>query len=105
MKGFARSVPTMMYGVQRLGGGDAALPEVADHRRHRDLERMLHRDELRQLFSRLDEREQRVLAAHYGLDGDHTPETFDQVAQRMGLSKQRVRQIEQTAMTKLRAGR
>jgi RNA polymerase sigma factor (sigma-70 family) len=105
MKGFARSVPTMMYGVQRLGGGDAALPEVADHRRHRDLERMLHRDELRQLFSRLDEREQRVLAAHYGLDGDHTPETYDQVAQRMGLSKQRVRQIEQTAMTKLRAGR
>ena len=44
-----------------------------------------------------------MLLAHYGLGGDAAAATYEQVGQRLGLSKQRVRQIEQSALAKLRA--
>jgi RNA polymerase sigma factor (sigma-70 family) len=65
-------------------------------------DRLIHRDEVRQLLARLDDREREVLLAHYGLEGDATPETYEEVGQRLGLTKQRVRQIEQGALAKLR---
>jgi DNA-directed RNA polymerase sigma subunit (sigma70/sigma32) len=43
-----------------------------------------------------------VLRAHYGL-GARTPATYSELADRFGLTKQRVRQIEQAAIAKLRA--
>ena len=49
-----------------------------------------------------DERERTVLLAYYGLNGQDAPATYDQVGQRLGLSKQRVRQIERNAVAKLR---
>jgi RNA polymerase primary sigma factor len=54
-------------------------------------------------MSRLDDRERRVVLAHFGLSQEADgPATYEQVGQRLGLSKQRVRQIEQTALAKLR---
>ena len=49
----------------------------------------------------LDEQEQEILRLHFGLDGEQ-PRTLAQVAARLGLSAQRVRQIEVGAITKLR---
>jgi DNA-directed RNA polymerase sigma subunit (sigma70/sigma32) len=44
-----------------------------------------------------------VVLAHYGLNDDAAgPATYEQVGERLGLSKQRVRQIEQSALAKLR---
>ena len=68
-------------------------------------ETMITRDQVRQLLSRLNDRERDVLLAHYGISPDGAalePATYEQVAHRLGLSRQRVRQIEQTALTKLR---
>jgi DNA-directed RNA polymerase sigma subunit (sigma70/sigma32) len=43
------------------------------------------------------------MLAHYGLDGqDGTPANYEQVGKRLGLTKEQVRQIERSAMTKLR---
>lgn len=103
MKGFARSVPMLQAAQRGASGGEAVLPDVADSRLTRASERFIHRDELRQLLSRLDERERTVLLAHYGLAGDGAPATYEEVGQRLGLSKQRVRQIEQGALEKLRS--
>ncbi len=100
MKGYARSVPEML--AHRGGGfGEDALATVADPRHAAHVDRLMHREHVRELLHQLDERERNVLHAHYGLQ-DGIPATFEQVGKLMGLSKQRVRQIEQTALAKLR---
>jgi RNA polymerase primary sigma factor len=105
MKGFARSVP-MMLAAQRSSHMEV-LPDLPDPRNFTAADRSLERDELRQLLARLTERERTVLLAHYGISlGDpatSSPATYEQVARRLGVSKQRVRQIEQVALSKLRA--
>ena len=109
MKGFARSVPAMLAGAMRgrkFTSDPRVLAEAPDSHRANATDRVVARDEIRQLLSHLDDRERSVLLAHYGLGDNltgHLSATFEQVGRRMGLSKQRVRQIEQTAMTKLRA--
>src|SRR5439155_879510 len=65
MKGFARSVP-LMRGRERTILPDEMLGEVPDVRPALS-EDLVQRDELRQLLSRLSERERVVLQAHYGI--------------------------------------
>ena len=62
------------------------------------------RDELRQLqdlLHRIDEREARILKLRYGLDGED-PMTLKEIGERIGLTRERVRQIEHEALNKLR---
>jgi RNA polymerase sigma factor (sigma-70 family) len=61
---------------------------------------VLEGHELRQLLSVLSPRERSILRARYGLDGD--PQSVRQVAERLGLSTSRVRDIERRALRKLR---
>jgi RNA polymerase sigma factor (sigma-70 family) len=100
MKGFARSVPPMQSAIR--GSDDSRLGQLADPRQHFATQRLVHRDEIAKLLTNLNTRERNVLLAHYGLD-QAIPATYAQVAQRLGLSKHRVRQIEQLAIAKLRA--
>ena len=108
MKGFARSVPAMLAGLirgRKISGDLQLLAEVPDSRLGNSTDRLLARDEIKQLLSSLDDRERSVLMAHYGLSDDRTERdaaTYEQVGERLGLSKQRVRQIEQAAISKLR---
>ncbi len=56
---------------------------------------------LRENLDNLDERDRTVIVLRYGLD-DNTPKTLGEVAQTMGLSRERVRQIEERAIRTLR---
>ncbi|HEX8522337.1 MAG TPA: sigma-70 family RNA polymerase sigma factor [Tepidisphaeraceae bacterium] len=101
MKGFARAVPQML--ASRGGAtAEAALDEVADRHSTAAADRFLVREQVTDLLRHLDSRERDVLREHYGL-GDRSPATYEQLAERLGLTKQRVRQIEQAALAKLRA--
>src|SRR5258706_829087 len=102
MKGFARSVPQMVAATRRNTGDAEALAAVADSRTAQRTDRLMERDQVKQLLSRLSERERDVLAAHFGLGGQEEEATYAQVGERLGLSKERVRQIERGALAKLR---
>jgi RNA polymerase primary sigma factor len=54
-----------------------------------------------QVLPTLDEREQEVIVARYGLN-QTKPKTLDQLGVEYGVSKERIRQIEQKALRKLR---
>ena len=56
--------------------------------------------QLRALLSRLTERERDVITARFGFDGE--AEKLVEIGERMGISTERVRQIEERALAKLR---
>ena len=49
----------------------------------------------------LNDREREVLAGRYGLH-DREPETLEVLAERLGLTRERIRQIQQEALLKLK---
>lgn len=59
---------------------------------------------LKKLLGELGEREQAILRLRYGLDDD-TPLVLQQIGEKLGLSRERVRQIEEVALKKLRKQR
>lgn len=59
-------------------------------------------DHMSELLTRLDDRERRILRLRFGLD--HAREhTLEEVGKLMHLTRERIRQIEQSALAKLRA--
>ena len=61
----------------------------------------IERDDLRALLGHLDERERAILSLRFGL-ADDRPLTLDEVGRRFNLTRERIRQIEAKALTKLR---
>jgi RNA polymerase primary sigma factor len=101
MKGFARSVPQMLAAKRTASVEEHILESVPDRDHRLATDRLADREHVGVLLSHLTESERRVLSAHYGL-GKDAATTFDEVGERLGLSKHRVRQIEKSALSKLR---
>ena len=54
------------------------------------------------ILEKLDDREQKIIISRFGLDHTLEPLTLKEVGQEMGVTKERVRQIEARALAKLR---
>jgi RNA polymerase primary sigma factor len=62
----------------------------------------LRKEALRGILGSLAPRERRVLELRYGLDGQH-PRTLDEVGRTFNVTRERIRQIENQSLKKLRA--
>jgi RNA polymerase primary sigma factor len=64
--------------------------------------RTLLRQHVRSVLAMLPSRERTVLQLRFGLEGQRA-HTLDEVGQRLGLTRERVRQLQSAALRKLRA--
>jgi RNA polymerase primary sigma factor len=61
----------------------------------------LRRNQLQRLLKHLRDKERAVISARFGLDG-HEPLTLEQTGAALGLTRERIRQIEQVALRRLK---
>jgi RNA polymerase primary sigma factor len=107
MKNFARSIPEQRRHIERYQTGWDTLfdsvglrqPEEAETDQLASLRGTVHR-----MLASLDTRERSIIQQRYGLDDGGEPQTLEQIGRRFGVSKERVRQLEARALTKLRGG-
>ena len=86
------------------GGGESMLDGVADDGASDPMSLTLSNEVdvlLQNGLEELNEREREVVEGRYGL-GDREPETLEVLAERLGLTRERIRQIQQEALLKLR---
>ena len=85
--------------------GDAELGDVVEDRSAESPFEMaansLLPDEINRLLAPLDEREREILKLRFGLDRGE-PRTLEEVGEHFNLTRERIRQIEARAMSKLR---
>ena len=85
--------------------GDAELGDVVEDRSAESpfevAATALLPDEIKRLLAPLDEREREILTLRYGLDRGE-PRTLEEVGEHFNLTRERIRQIEARAMSKLR---
>jgi RNA polymerase sigma factor (sigma-70 family) len=85
--------------------GDAELGDVVEDRSAESpfevAATSLLPDEIKRLLAPLDEREREILTLRYGLDRGE-PRTLEEVGEHFNLTRERIRQIEARAMSKLR---
>jgi RNA polymerase primary sigma factor len=81
--------------------GDLIEDENADLPEETTAEQMRSR-ELANALARLNPRMRHVIALRFGLDGQ-TPQTLEQVGSELGITRERVRQLESRALRELRS--
>jgi RNA polymerase sigma factor (sigma-70 family) len=106
MKNFARTIPTEFKHRDRfrttteelfLARQDDRLDPYIEETVQRTRQR-----ELSKILNRLDEREQKIITARFGLGRGNEPLTLKEVGEEMGVTKERIRQLEARALSKLR---
>jgi len=88
-----------------LGDGDgASLGEIVageDVPVEEEVQISLRQETLHRALAELSERERIVLTLRYGLEGDTDPVSLEEIGRRLGLTRERVRQIEGKALQRL----
>jgi RNA polymerase sigma factor (sigma-70 family) len=88
--------------------GDSSLGDIVASHEHdfeEEIQVGLTEETLHRVVATLPEREQHVLRLRYGLDGDDDPKSLDEIGRRLGLTRERVRQIEMHALERLAVNR
>ena len=106
MQNYARTIPDEHRRRDRFRAADVEiLQTAADCREDENQKRLAASDRLQQVgrfLDRLDSREQTIIIRRYGLDHEHEPQTLKEVGSALGVTKERVLQIEAKALEKLR---
>ena len=105
MRNYARSVPKERYLLDRfVTGADEVLELAAGMSSYDPRATGLRelRESLDAVLARLTPRERSIIVYHYGLDETGRKHTLEQLSHRLGISRERVRQLERRAMARLR---
>lgn len=106
MKNFARSIPDEFKHQDRfrtsLDEMFMSQPDDRSDQYEQEQAQRLREEQIHKILSRLDEREQRIIISRFGLDHKHEPLTLKEVGEDLGVTKERVRQLEARALDKLR---
>jgi RNA polymerase primary sigma factor len=84
--------------------GDTSFGELVAHDQatvEEDVTVSLGEDALHRAIEHLPERERAVIKLRYGLDGDRDPKSLEQIGKELGITRERVRQIEAQALERL----
>lgn len=89
---------------QSVGDGDSTLNDLIEDTRHLDPDehdqaRILEESVIK-LLKELSEREQMIIKMRFGIESDK--KTLDEIGQSLGITRERVRQLENRAIKKLR---
>jgi len=105
MKNFARTIPEENYRRDRFVTGHEEMFEAAadnrtdEHEYESTLKRM--QEAIKGMLDRLDDRERLIITSRFGLGGA-AERTLEQLGKELGITKERVRQIESRGVDKLR---
>jgi RNA polymerase primary sigma factor len=91
-----------------IGEGEGALGDLfasEDAEPEEELTVSLEQDVLRRAVAQLPEREREVVKRRYGLNGDSDPKSLEAIGRELGLTRERVRQIEASALEQLAVNR
>ncbi len=106
MKNFARSIPAEHKRLDRFRTGkDEVFTHSTENRGSQFEEELTNRSQnrvLMDILGQLDSRERDIVMFRYGLGDVDEPLTLEQVGQRFGVTKERIRQLESRALRKLR---
>ena len=106
MKNFARTVPDEFKHRDRFRTShDEMFAASEDHgssQYFQESTQKLHERQVGHILSRLDDREKKIIVSRFGLDHSQEPQTLKEVGKQLGVTKERIRQIEARALNKLR---
>jgi RNA polymerase sigma factor (sigma-70 family) len=106
MKNFARSIPDEKHRRERYVTGHDELFEMAPDTRSDEQEVLAsveqHKQQVNRLLDYLEPREREIVRMRAGLDSGGQGMTLEEIGHEMGITKERVRQLNVRIMKKLR---
>jgi RNA polymerase primary sigma factor len=106
MKNFARSIPEERNRRERYVTGNEEFFDIAPDTRSDEQECLASAEQathkVNRLLEYLDPREREIIRMRAGLDSGHEGMTLEKIGEKLGITKERVRQLNVRAMKKLR---
>lgn len=106
MKNFARTIPDEFRHRDRFRTSSDEVFTTHEDRRadnfSAEIDQASRSDQIQKILHTLDQREQQIIVRRFGLDHRFEPLTLKEVGEEMGVTKERIRQLETRALEKLR---